>query len=138
MSTQAREGPPTSTAPTPYERIGGGPALRLAVDRFYAAVVSDPDLAPYFVDIELSKLKAHQAALLTKLLGGPDGYAGRDLADGHRGLGITDEHYAKVGAHLIGVLTDLSVPDDIIAAIGETLQAVRPQIVENPNGHRPI
>ena len=122
---------------TPYERIGGGPALRIAVDRFYEAVLGDPDLAPYFGEVEMSTLKAHQAALLAKLLGGPDGYAGRDLADGHRGMGITDEHYSKVGGHLVGVLNGLSVPADIVGAIGQTLEAVRGQIVERPNGNHP-
>jgi len=125
-----------ATAPTltPYERIGGAPALRLAVDRFYAALLNDPDLRPYFEHVELGRLKAHQAALLAKVLGGPNGYAGRDLADGHRGLGISDDDYAKVGAHLVGVLTGLDVPADIVAAVEDVLAGVRDQIVERADG----
>jgi hemoglobin len=123
---------PAATAPTltPYERIGGAPALRLAVDRFYAALLTDPELRSYFEHVELGRLRAHQAALLAKVLGGPDGYAGRDLADGHRGLGITDDDYTKVGAHLIGVLNDLGGPADIVTAVAEVLAGARSQIVE--------
>lgn len=115
-----------------FERIGGAPTIRLAVDELYQLILDDPDLAGYFEDVELPRLKAHMADLLTKVLGGPDRYAGRDLEEGHRGLGITAEHYGKVGDHLIGLLERLGAPADIVAAVAETLQAVSDQIIERP------
>jgi hemoglobin len=33
-------------APTPYERVGGEPAVRRIVDRFYDLMDTDPDVAP--------------------------------------------------------------------------------------------
>jgi len=115
-----------------YDRVGGAPAIKEAVERLYRLILGDPELAGYFDNVDMPKQKAHLAALLAKVLGGPDGYAGRDLAVAHEGLGITVEHYAKVGGYLVGVLRELGVDEDIVAAVAATLAAVRDQIVAQP------
>ncbi len=114
---------------SPYARVGGGAAVRVVVDRFYELVIGDPTLAPYFVDSDLTNLKRHQVQLISHLLGGPVTYAGRELRDAHAGLAITPEAYGRVVEHLVGVLVDAGVPDDIIASLGGTLEAVQPDIV---------
>ena len=48
-----------------YERIGGGPAVKELVDRFYEPVLADKRLARYFTT-DMHRLKWHQAALLTQ------------------------------------------------------------------------
>ena len=118
--------------PSYYERIGGAEAIRVAVEKFYNAVLGDAQLAPYFTDVDLPRLKRHQAALLTTVFGGPNSYAGRDLGAAHTGMGITDEHYDLVVTHLVTVLQDLGVPQDAIAHAGGVLTDVKPQIVEHP------
>ncbi|WP_370615657.1 group I truncated hemoglobin [Mumia sp. Pv 4-285] len=114
---------------TPYERVGGGPAVKLVVDRFYELVLADETLAPYFTDSDLTSLKRHQVQLISHLLDGPVSYDGRELRDAHAGLDITPEAYARVTEHLVGVLVGAGVPDDIIASLGGTLTAVEPEIV---------
>lgn len=114
-----------------YDRIGGGAAVREAVDRFYALVLADDELAPYFTDVDIARLKRHQVLLLSQVLGGPTAYDGRELGDAHRGLGVTDAHYDKVVAHLVSVLTELGADDEAIAAAGSVVAAVRPDIVES-------
>ncbi|HKT02445.1 MAG TPA: group 1 truncated hemoglobin [Rugosimonospora sp.] len=111
-----------------YERVGGGPALQEAVDRFYRRLLDDPELAGYFPG-DLTALKQHQAALLAQVLGGPSRYAGRDLAEAHATLGITATHFQKVVFYLVGTLWELGAPMDITMAVGLTVSSLQDQIV---------
>ncbi|HYZ99903.1 MAG TPA: group 1 truncated hemoglobin [Acidimicrobiales bacterium] len=119
-----------------YERLGGQDTIREAVDRFYAAVLGDPELAGYFTDVDIDRVKRHQVLLLSDVLGGPESYDGPDLGQAHRGLGITDGHYDKVVGYLVAVFTDLGADGDTIAAAAEVLASVKPQIVEDQAGSR--
>ena len=119
----------SDVAPSHYERIGGAATIRIAVDRFYQLLVADADLAPYFVDVDLPKLKRHQVQLLSTVLGGPAEYAGRELEIAHSGLNITDAHYAKVADYLTGVLRDLGAPADVVDATASVVDSVRGKIV---------
>ncbi|KHL17798.1 hemoglobin [Mumia flava] len=114
---------------TPYERIGGGSAVSAVVDAFYQRVVADPQLAPYFSEVDMAQLKRHQAQLISHLLDGPVSYEGRELGEAHAGLGITDADYGRVVGHLVSVLVEAGVPEDILASLGGTLEAVQPDIV---------
>lgn len=116
-----------------YARVGGGAAVRLVVDNFYDKVLGDTDLAPYFVESELTNLKRHQVQLISHLLGGPVSYEGRELREAHEGLDISSDAYARVTEHLVAALLEAEVPDDIIASLGETLTAVQPDIVADQN-----
>ncbi len=125
----------TDASPTPashYDRVGGKPAIREVVEQFYARVLDDDELAPYFTDADVTEVKRHQVLLLSQVLGGPAEYDGRELGAAHRGLGITSDHYDKVVGHLVAVLTDLGADDELLAAAGGVLAGVRADIVENP------
>ncbi|HMI33836.1 MAG TPA: group 1 truncated hemoglobin [Propionibacteriaceae bacterium] len=74
MSEQTTRG-----AVSDYEIIGGGSAVSAVVNDFYGRVLGDSQLAPYFEEVDLARLKRHQVLLVTKLLGGPDNYTGRPL-----------------------------------------------------------
>lgn len=124
----------SDVAPSHYERIGGAATIRVAVDRFYQLVVADPELAPYFADVDLAKLRRHQVQLLSAVLGGPVEYGGPELEIAHAGLGITEAHYAKVADYLTGVLRELAAPVDVIDATASVLHGVRDQIVTGGTG----
>lgn len=128
-----------AASPTPsyYEQIGGAPTIRAAVDRFYERVVKDSDLAPYFTATNMPRLKRHQVQLLTTALGGPDEYAGRDLALAHRGRGITEPHYAKVAEHLTATLRELGAPAEVVTAVSTTLDGLRAEIVAERRADAP-
>jgi hemoglobin len=112
-----------------YDGIGGAPAVQAAVDDFYARVTADPELAPFFTDVDLRKLKAHQRAFIAAAVGGPEIYRGRDMQAAHAGLGITDANFDAVVGHLVATLTGLGVPAETIGQIGETLAPLRSDIV---------
>ncbi|SKB02420.1 hemoglobin [Agreia bicolorata] len=106
-----------------YERLGGHETLKVAVAVFYTRVIADPLLAPYFTDIDLARLRAHQAAFLTVAMSGPDVFAGRSLEDAHAGLTITGEAFDAMIDHLDFALTDVGVdPGDV----DELIARVRP------------
>jgi hemoglobin len=112
-----------------FERIGGAPAVTAVVDELYKRVTVDPLVGHYFADIDLPRLKRHMVLMLTSVLGGPDDYDGRTLEEAHQPLGISDEDYARVGEHLMAILVDAGVPEDIQGDVAGVLGAVRPQVV---------
>jgi hemoglobin len=122
----------SATPESHYDRVGGTPAIREVVEQFYARVLDDDELAPYFADADVSQVKRHQVLLLSQVLGGPAEYDGRDLGEAHRGLGITSDHYDKVVGYLVAVLTDLGADDEVLAAAGGVVAGVKADIVETP------
>ncbi|WP_203856913.1 group I truncated hemoglobin [Plantactinospora mayteni] len=117
--------------PTHYERIGGAESVKAAVRLFYDRVLVDPELAGYFTSVNMEEQRRHMVLMLTVVLGGPNTYAGRGLAEAHQPLNIPDEHYARVGVHLVDTLTGLGVPDDILDDVRATLGSVRDQVVSS-------
>lgn len=112
-----------------YAEIGGRDAVDAAVSDFYMRVLDDPSLSPYFVDIDVDRLKRHQRAFMGAALGGPVVYAGRDMASAHAGLGVTSEAFDAVVQHLAATLTSLGVPDDTIGQIASALAPLKGDIV---------
>lgn len=124
----------TTVPASHYDRLGGAPAIREAVDRFYRLVLADDELTHYFEHAAVPEVKRHQVLLLSQVLGGPTDYQGRDLGEAHRGLGITDAHYDQVVGHLVSVLVELGADDDALAAAAAVVAGVKPDIVENGTG----
>lgn len=120
---------------TPYARLGVA-AIRAVVDTFYDAVLADEELAPWFTHLDderRGRLRRHQTALLTQVLGGPSSYpdVAASLRDAHAALDppVTDEAYDRVCLHLVAALREHAVPDDIVTQVVATADAVRPLIV---------
>nr|WP_218907125.1 group 1 truncated hemoglobin [Micromonospora jinlongensis] len=122
------------TAPAShYDRIGGASAVKAAVDLFYDKVLVDPELAGYFSNVDMVGQRRHLTLMLTTVLGGPDEYTGRGLAEAHQPLNIPVEHYAMVGGHLVVTLTELGVPAEILADVQTVLGQVQDQVVSRGN-----
>jgi hemoglobin len=112
-----------------YESIGGEPAVRAAVDDFYARVLADARLVPFFTGTDLQRLKAHQRAFIAAAIGSPEIFTGREMASAHAGLDIGDSDFDAAVGHLVGTLTALGVPEDTIGQIGGALAPFRGAIV---------
>jgi hemoglobin len=112
-----------------FARIGGAAAVRAAVELFYDRVLADAELAGYFTEVDMAGQRRHMALMLTVVLGGPNEYAGRDLATAHRPLQIPVAHYVRVGEHLTATLTQLGVPGDVITDVQAVLAKVQDQVV---------
>lgn len=126
-----------SYASSPFVAVGGAAAVSAVVDEFYARLLADPATAGFFTSLVqgdgLARLKRHQVLLLTKVLGGPDRYDGRDLGAAHASLAITDDAYQRVSLYLLTVLHDFKVPMDVLQVADTTLRGVRPMIVAEPS-----
>lgn len=114
---------------TIYDSIGGAPAVQAAVDDFYLRVLADPQLAPYFTEIDMTRLRRHQRAFIAAAIGGSELYEGRSMAAAHAGLAITDADFDAVVGHLVETLTGLGVPAETIGQIGAALAPLRGDIV---------
>lgn len=108
---------------TLYEKLGGEPAVSVAVDRFYVRVLRDPLLAAFFQNADLPRLKRHQFAFLSQALGGPQHYSGASMSKAHQRLRIEQRHFDAVAGHLVETLRELGVG---VETIGEVVEAVAP------------
>jgi hemoglobin len=112
-----------------YERVGGAPAIKAVVDRFYELVLGDQRLAGYFIGTEMTALKRHQVLLISQVMGGPAQYDGRDLQQAHDGLDVSGEHFALVVSYLAQALGEAGVPPEIIARVGDRLGEAKADVV---------
>jgi hemoglobin len=109
-----------------YERIGGEPAIMAAVDLFYAKIMKDELTRPFFAGLDMNAQVQKQIAFMSRALGGPVEYQGRDLRDAHarlvRDKGLGDGHFDAVAGHLRSTLEELGVQtaliDEALTAIG--------------------
>ena len=118
--------------PTVYARIVGAPAIAAAVDVFYARVLADAALAPFFADVPMDKQRAKMAALLTMVTGGPNQYAGRDMRTAHAPLvagGLDGSHFDAVVAHRADTLTALGVGAGEVAEVGRIADSTRADVL---------
>ena len=92
-----------------YAQLGGKKAVSSVVDTFYERVLDDPDLGDFFVDTDMTKLRAHQVQFLTYALGGPIKYTGQGLRQAHAHLAIDASHVERVAGHLGDVLREAGV-----------------------------
>jgi hemoglobin len=114
---------------TLFERIGGAPAVQLAVDHFYVRVLADPLLAPFFQKTDMARLKSHQFAFLSQAMGGPRNYTGATMARAHGHLSIEERHFNAVAGHLVETLRSLGVGEDIINEVVAALTPLAADIV---------
>lgn len=119
----------TSEMISDYVIVGGAPAIKVVVDDFYERVLGDDQLAPYFKGVDLARLKGHQAAFISEVMGGPKQYAGRTIVEAHRGRGITEDAFSRVAVHLLAALNAAGVPEDIATRTGQKAMALRDAVV---------
>lgn len=112
-----------------YDLVGGGPAIKAVVDRFYELLLRDERLATYFIGTDVSQLKRHQVLLISQVMGGPAQYEGRDLQQAHAGLDIGADDFALVVSYLAQALGEAGVPEEITGRVGAQLAAAEPDIV---------
>jgi hemoglobin len=112
-----------------YGQIGGQEALIAVVDDFYARVMADEQLAPFFTGVNMSRLKGKQVEFFAAALGGPQEYTGQSMRDAHRGRGIGQNHFDLVAKHLGESLAGAGVPDETTATIISVVAPLSREIV---------
>jgi hemoglobin len=115
--------------PTIYEQLGQEIGIGRAVEAFYSNVVTDVQLAHYFANTDIGKLRQHTTALLVTMTGGPSNYAGRNLGEAHAHLGISAEDFMRVVGHFVNVLESARLGSASIDAVIGALAAHKADIV---------
>lgn len=111
-----------------FDQIGGAPAVTAAVEDFYRRVLADPELTPYFENVDVKRLKGHQRSFIAAAIGGPEPYLGRPMREAHARFDIQPAHFDRVVDHLVATLSGLGVPGHTIEAIGATLAPLKGEI----------
>lgn len=102
---------------TLFERIGGEAGVAALVDAFYARVLADPELAPFFATTPMDKLRRMQREFFAAALDGPLVYTGRSMAEVHAGRGIQPRHLRRFVDHLFETLRDQQIDEDEAYAV---------------------
>ena len=101
-----------SDKPTLWDRLGGTDGADALIEAFYDRVLSDPELAPFFEDASMDRLRAMQRELFSAALGGPLDYSGMPLAHAHHDRGITAAHLSRFVEHLMATLEGMELSQE--------------------------
>lgn len=115
------------------EQIGGAAEVKAIVEEMYQSVFQDPELSPFFKDVDKERLQNMQYEFLVSALGGPVNYSGAELQSIHAHRGITAKHYSDFVSHLVRALEARKVDKSIIDNILGTLAMYRDRIIGGSN-----
>jgi len=120
-----------TTATGLYDLLGDDrKPMRAVTAAFYARVLADDLLAPYFAGVDIDRQAGMLAEFLAMAFGGPHAYSGRDLSAAHAHLtGLTDEHFDRVVSYLAQTLRDRGVSDDDIATVAAVAETLRDDVL---------
>ncbi len=114
-----------------YERIGGQAAVSATVIKMYDKILSDEELAPFFENIDVERLRLSQSAFVTYAFGGPNNYNGKTMRAAHSNSvkhGLNDRHFDLVAEHLKEAMKELGVGEaeiaEALAIVGSTRKDV--------------
>ncbi|MFT7665487.1 MAG: hemoglobin [Planctomycetota bacterium] len=116
-----------------YEKIGGAANVSNVVTDFYERLLADKSVSDYFADVDIPELISHQTNFVSRALGGPEIYEGRDLSQAHAGRGITSAIFATVVQHLKDSLLDAGVSEEDTKVVTELVASLEGQIVGIPS-----
>jgi len=119
-----------------YEAIGGEPAFRRLVHRFYQEVAADPELRPVYPSRDLGPAEEHLRLFLIQYWGGPATYNERR---GHPRLRMRHAHFAIGPAerdawlgHMRTALDELELDEVHDAQLWEYLVMAAHSLVNQP------
>ncbi len=116
--------------PTLYDKYGGTPTMKILVREFYKQARVNSKVGHFFTDLNMEKLIDHQVQFLSFVLGKPVRvYEGRELADAHHPLNISDADFDEIGRLLVNTLKIGGVTIDDIKLIMGVVLEIRDEIV---------
>jgi hemoglobin len=126
-------------APTLFEAIGGEPAFRRLVHRFYQEVAADPQLRAVYPSKDLGPAEEHLRLFLVQYWGGPATY---NELRGHPRLRMRHAHFVIGEAerdawlrHMRTALDELELNPDDDRQFWDYLVMAAHSLVNQPTGH---
>ncbi|MFZ5630955.1 MAG: group I truncated hemoglobin [Spirochaetota bacterium] len=111
------------------DELGGKQVFESVVDNFYARVLLDMTLAPFFAGVPMAELRRHQVEFLSCILAGKE-YQGKSMAEAHRHLAIEDQHFSRIAEHLNAALDSCHVAAAVKDKLLLSALNLRPDIVQ--------
>lgn len=109
-------------APSLYDRLGGEKAISAVVDDFAGNVLADTRINKKFAESNADRLVANLKAFMCMATGGPCKYAGLDMKEAHKHMGVTDGEFSALVEDLVKTLDKFKVPEkeknDLLSALG--------------------
>ncbi len=116
-----------------YDRIGGKPAVKKAVDVLHRKIIADPEINHFFENVDITSQIERQTAFLSMIFGNKDyQYSPFDLRESHKHLveiGLNDTHFDRLVGHLNASLNELEVPNHEIESILEMVESMRGDVL---------
>jgi hemoglobin len=116
-----------------FDQLGGAEGLVAIVDEMYAAVLRDEELAPFFANTDMERLRKMQFEFMASAFGGPVHYSGAELQGIHSGRGITPHHFAKFVGHLADAMEAHGASKEHVDKMLGTMAMYRDRIVGSAN-----
>ena len=102
------------TAPQPrpglYEQFGGQAGVEALVEEFLVRLLEDERINAQFAETDLLNLNDRLVEQFCVELGGPCTYTGRDMAESHAGLGITEADFNALVEDLVDAMEARGIP----------------------------
>lgn len=117
-----------------YESIGGATGVNALVERFYANVLNDPQLAPFFEHARMDRLHRMQREFFAAALGGPVDYSGDSIAHAHHGRGIGRAEFQRFVQHLFDTLSGFQLTEGERYAIIQRINRYVNEVTGAPGG----
>jgi hemoglobin len=121
--------------PSLYDRLGGLAPISVVVSDFIDAMVPDAELNKNpAIDaarkrVPAAYLKYHVTAMVCQATGGPCVYQGRNMAESHAHMNITEKEWDRMVTIFKGVLAKHKVPEKETGELLEILGSTKADIV---------
>jgi hemoglobin len=143
-------GATTKEAKTLYDRLGGDKGIAALVDDFVTRSLADPrvnwerkgvtrgglsihrneSVEWKASDDQIKALKAHLAQFLAVATGGPTKYEGKEMAEAHKGLHISNAEFDASVGDLKASLDKLGIAVQEQKELLAIIESTRPQVAE--------
>lgn len=120
-----------------YQRVGGENAIVAAATLFYDKVLVDPELAPFFAELDMDAQVRKQVAFMSWAFGGPERYQYRPLAEAHadpRSRGLSAHHFDRATLLLLATLQELGIEPALIDEAMRIVESTRAQVLGTGTG----
>lgn len=116
-----------------FESLGGAKGVRGAVDDMYDRVLADEELAPFFENISMDRLRRMQTTFVASMIDGPVRYTGAELSQVHRHLKITRHHFSRFCGHMADALEARNVDPELIDQVLARLATYSDKVTGSSN-----
>ena len=117
-------------AKTLFERLGGFSQVSKVVLEFYNRVLSNHQLAQYFIGVDMKRQVDHQTKFFSYLMGGPASYSDEHIASVHKKHHISPADFDEMALTLRETLEDFELDESDVATVMSAFQSRKRLVME--------